>query len=77
MSQIAGTATVTGKIGPDSALTAQVFSDVKGIDFQLDRQVIGIRYGSPEKTVYVEYANIATVTFTISAGVTTDVTIST
>ena len=74
---ITGTATVTGKTGPDQALTAAVLASVKGIDFQFDRNVVGIRYGDPEKTIYVELANIATVTFTIVTGVSAAVTIST
>jgi hypothetical protein len=74
---ITGTATVTAKTGPDQALTATVLSDVKGIDYQFDREVVGIRYGSPEKTVYIELANIATVTFTLVTGVSAAVTMST
>lgn len=71
MSQI----TITGLTGPGQALTASVLQDVNGLDFQFDRKVVGVRYGSPERTTYIEYANIATVTFTIS-GVNTTVVMS-
>jgi len=60
------TATVTAKLGPGLTATAIVLSPVNGIDFQFDRKVVGIRHGDPEKTSYFEYADIATVTFTVS-----------
>jgi hypothetical protein len=74
---ITGTATVTAKVGPGLTATAMVLNDVHGIDFNFAAGTVAIRYGDPEKTQYFEYTDVATVTFTISAGVSTSVTIST
>ena len=69
-------ATVTGKTGPGLTVTSLVLNDVKGINFQFDSKVVSIYYGEPRKTFELDYDSTATVTFSITAGVST-VTIST
>jgi hypothetical protein len=70
--------TITGNLGPGNTVTALVFSDVTSVNFDFVARTVAITdkaTGTP-KTVYFEYANIATVTFSIS-GANTTVTIST
>lgn len=70
------TATVTGKTGPGGQLTAQLISDVKAIHFDFEHSMISIDTGDPVRTVHVAWTSIATVSFSITAGVAA-VTIST
>lgn len=60
--------TVTLDLGPDIANTAKVYSNVVDVDFQLDRKVLAIRQSDPNKITEFDFANAATVTYTISGG---------
>lgn len=70
---MANTATVTGKVGPGLTMTAQVFDDVKGIEFDFEHSMIRISHGI--LLSQVAYSGVTTVTFSIN-GTTTEVTIS-
>lgn len=68
MAVTSGTATVTAKTGPDQAMTAVVMNNVVGLDFQLDRGVVGIRQSSPPNITYIELSNLATATINLTTG---------
>jgi len=70
-----GTLTYTGVIGPALALTTTVFSDVVGLDYQLDKEVLKVSYGLlATKIAYLDIRASATATFTFVAGVSLAVT---
>ena len=73
-------ATVTGHIGPGDSMTSQVFPNCANINFNIAAGTITIVWVPNGKATqiitHIEYSDIATVTYTISAGVAT-VTIST
>lgn len=71
-----GAVTVTGKLGPGKSVTSLVFSNVVDLDFQFDREVIAIKQSTKTTITEFDFADIATVTFSIS-GSTVTVTIST
>lgn len=72
-------ATVTGITGPGKSLTAQVFTNCSSINFNLVANTIEIVWTPVGKNTsqreFIEYDNIATVTYTIS-GTTATVSIS-
>lgn len=70
------TATVTGKTGPGGQLTAQLVKEVNKITFDFEHSMISIDSGSPARTLKVAWTSIATVSFSITAGVAA-ITIST
>jgi len=61
-------AIITGTLGPDKDVTSIALSDVKEIRFEIDRNVIMVRHGAPERISYYDYAITATVTYVITAG---------
>lgn len=63
------TVTITAPIGPDLDAVAQVFNDVSDIEYSFDKNTIKITHGIT--ITYYSYAEAATVTQTISNGVTT------
>lgn len=72
-------ATVTGINGPGVALTSQSFPNVSTISFNIASNTIMIDWTPTGKNTtqrsFIQYSNIATVTYTISSGVAT-ITIS-
>lgn len=68
-------ATVTGYIGPGDHVASLVLSPVHRIEYNYDADMVYIYYGTPEKRFPMSYNGVATVTHTISNGVTT-ITIS-
>ena len=72
--------TITGQIGPGQTITSQLFPNTSSIKFDITANVIEVRWTPAGKATgqiaYIEYSNIATVTYTISAGVAT-ITVST
>lgn len=72
--------TITGQTGPGITNTAIVLPNVTNIRFNIGGNTIEVTYTptgqGTSKTVFYQYSNIATVTYTISAGVAT-ITIST
>ena len=66
-----GNLTITGITGPGESVTSKVISDVKSIEFNIAKNVIKVTYGDNYDIIYFEYANIATVTYTIASGVAT------
>lgn len=71
-----GTLTYTGKSGPGLTLTATVFPDVTDLDYQFDKGVVRVTYGTPSKITYLDLTAEVTITMTIASGVVTS-TIST
>jgi len=72
--------TVTGHTGPGLSVTSSSFPNTSSIKFDIASNVIEIRWTPTGKATglisYIEYSDIATVTYTISAGVAT-ITVST
>lgn len=64
-----GTLTYTGKIGPALALTTTVFNDVTDLDYQLDKNVLKVTYGTPSKIAYLDLFASTVSTHTLVAGV--------
>lgn len=71
------TVTITGTLGPDRDVTSAVYSNVKSITFDVEKDTIKIVYtsGGTDLTVYFDYFISTTVTYTISGNDAT-VTIS-
>ena len=70
------TATVTAKTGPGISNTAIVFTQVTNIEVDFMGNRLKITHAGGLTITYYEYSDIATFTWTISAGATT-LTIST
>lgn len=64
-------AVVTGYTGPGSLVTALPLENVVSLEFDIADNMIYIEYGSPKQRFALSYNGIATVTVTISGGVTT------
>ena len=62
--------TVTGSTGPTVVNTAKVFSGVKGVNVQLDRQVVSLTQANGTVLDF-DLNPIATVTYTIASHVAT------
>lgn len=69
------TVTITSTTGPGQAATATKFTDVTDIVYHFGKNTIGINRQGAGSTVYYDYSAMATVTHTISGGLTT-ITIS-
>lgn len=65
------TVTITGTTGPGQAVTAQKFTDVTNVEADFNRNVLKITRSGSNSTVYYDYSALATVTWTISAGLST------
>lgn len=65
------TVTVTSTTGPGRAVTAQRFTDVNDIEFDFLHNVIKVMRTGAGGTQIYDFSAIATVTFTISGGVST------
>lgn len=60
------TATVTAALGPGDSLTAKVFEDVKGLNFDYARNVFTLTHGSNYIKTDFSFEGIATVTTSFS-----------
>lgn len=74
---MAGTATITGVIGPGKAVTATVFSNVSWFAIDTDKEILDIRWVNGGRVVQqqVEIVSATTITCTVS-GNTYTLTIS-
>lgn len=74
---MAGTATITGKVGPGSTVTAQVYNNVKFFSIDTDNEILEIRFSDANgpRTIQVDIAADTTITCTVS-GSTYTLTIS-
>lgn len=62
---MAGTATVTGTVGPGRAITAQVFTDVSKFEIDTNTEMLYLTYGGG-KRIEISIAAAATITCTVS-----------
>lgn len=58
------TATITGSVGPNQTMTAQVFNNVSSANFDFNGQTVTINSGRGQ--TIVDLYGITTVTYTIS-----------
>lgn len=67
---MASTATVTGKVGPDSTLTAQVFNNVTFFSVDTPNQVLFLKYdnGDGAREIHIDISSAVTITLTVSGG---------
>ena len=74
---MAGTATVTGKIGPERTITAMVHNNVRFFSIDTDNEVLELVYnnGSGERRQQIDVSAATTITCTVS-GNTYTLTIS-
>lgn len=70
---MAGTATITGVIGPARAVTATVFSNVSWFAIDTDKEILDIRWVNGGRVVQqqIEIAAATTITCTVSTNVYT------
>lgn len=69
------TVVITSTTGPGQAVTAQSFTDVNSLEFDYLHNIIKVNRSGSGGTQIYDYSAMATVTVSISSGVTT-VTIS-
>lgn len=62
------TATVTGKVGPDKTLTAQVFNNVTLLSIKAPEEVLELDYdnGNGKQKIYIDISAAVTITLTTS-----------
>jgi hypothetical protein len=72
---MAGTATITGVVGPASTVTAQVFTNITSFTFDMVNNVVQFTQSDPNRTQQIAISAATTVTITKS-GSTYVVTIS-
>lgn len=65
------TLTITGTTGPGQAVTSQAFTDVVNVEVDFNRNVLKVTRSGAGGIVYYDYSALATVTWTISSGVST------
>ena len=65
------TFTVTGSTGPGQAVTTQKFTDVVDVEVDFLRNVLKITRAGAGGIIYYDYSALGTVTWTISAGLST------
>lgn len=65
------TVTITSTTGPGQAVTSQKFTDVNDIEFDFLHNIIKLTRTGSGSTIIYDYSAMATVTFTISSGVST------
>lgn len=70
---MASTATVTGKVGPGTTMTAQVFSQVTSFSVETDKEILTLV--NDGRTLQIDIAAATTITCTVS-GNTYTLTIS-
>jgi len=68
-------ATITAPIGPGDAAVATLFSNIRSLDYQFDRDTFELVLADGTKRIF-SYDTIATITMTVAGNVTT-VTITT
>lgn len=69
------TVTITSTTGPGQSVTAAKFTDVTNLVFNFGANTVAITRQGAGGTIFFDYSAMATVTFTISNGLST-VTIS-
>lgn len=65
------TATFTSTTGPGQAVTALKFTDVLDIEVDFVKNTIKVTRAGSAGVVYFDYSAAATITWTVSGGVTT------
>lgn len=70
---MSNTATITGTLGPGEEVTSLALTNVKSVNFDFVARTVRVDHG--DKTQYFSYADVSTVTFSIS-GTSTTVTVS-
>jgi hypothetical protein len=60
--------TITGKTGPDRAITAAVINDVQRVDFQLADNRLQVHRVSSQPVAEFDLKTVTAVTFAISGG---------
>lgn len=63
--------TITGSTGPGQAVTSLKFADVVDVEVDFNRNVLKITRAGSGGITYYDYSALATVTWTISNGVST------
>jgi len=71
MNSSPATLTVTGSTGPGLAVTLLKFTDVVDVDVDFNRNVLKVTRSGAGGITYYDYSALGTVTWTISAGVST------
>ena len=65
------TVTITGSTGPGQAVTTLKFTDVNGMEVDFLRNWITFTRAGAQTKQYFDYSALGTVTWTISAGLST------
>lgn len=63
--------TVTSTTGPGQAVTAQVFTDIVDVEVDFLKNTLKLTRAGAGGIIYFDYSAIATVTWTISGGLST------
>lgn len=64
-------AVMTGNTGPGATVTALALENVTDFEFDIVDNMIYVTYGAPAQRFAMSYQGVATVTVSISGGVTT------
>lgn len=65
------TVTITGSTGPGQAVTTQKFTDVVDLEVDYFRNFLKITRAGAGGIIYYDYSALATITWTISGGLST------
>lgn len=65
------TLTITGTTGPGQSVTTQKFTDVVDVEADFVRNVLKVTRSGAGGIIYYDYSALATITWTITAGVST------
>jgi hypothetical protein len=65
------TVTVTGSTGPGQAVSSLKFTDVVDLEVNFNSQTLKITRQGSGGIVYFDYSALSTITWTITAGLTT------
>jgi hypothetical protein len=65
------TVTVTGSTGPGQAVSSLKFTDVVDLEVNFNSQTLKITRAGSGGIVYFDYSALSTITWTITAGLTT------
>ncbi len=65
------TLTVTGTTGPGSSVTSLKFTDVVDVEVDFLRNILKVTRSGAGGISYYDYSALATITWTISAGLST------
>jgi len=70
-----GVAILTGQTGPGATVTALQLNDVHSMNFDFEKLMLKVNYGTPSKTFELSLTGVTTVSDSITSGVHT-VTVS-